>query len=355
MTVTVTITSASYRNNPVENVTLPLIKAFRATPGDVMGSGTITVDGTSLGFDNRIRLRVTPDQFTINGQLPVIEKNFHVGDVAVDEKIPLEGEWNGETEVDAINRINERFEILNEMAQAIAFGSVKSVIVSGPPGVGKSHGVEETLQICCGAEYLASGVKPYEVIKGTVSPIGLYIRLHEYSDAGKVIVFDDSDDCLMDPICLALLKTALDTSKRRVLSWNKESHALKDTGVPNRFEFKGGIIFITNLDFAGIRSKMLKPHLDALMSRSHYLTLSINNQRDKYLRIKGVVMSSDMMDDYSFDKKTRDSIMTYIRTNIHKLNELSLCTVIKLSDLVKMKNGKGWEKIANITLLRHGA
>jgi hypothetical protein len=354
MTATVFIANNAYCYHPIKNATLPLLKGFRPTPGDFSGSGTITVDGSSLGFPNKIRLRGKKEDFVFSG-IPDIQSSFvknPVQDIVIND-VPLEGDYNGETEEDAINRINERFDILNEMAQAVAFGSVRSVIVSGPPGIGKSFGVEDTMQVCCGADYLATGIKPYETIRGTVSPIGLYMKLFEYSEAGKVIVFDDSDSVLLDPDCLGLLKTALDTSKKRVLSWNKESYALKDTDVPSRFEFKGGIVFLTNLSFTNVRSKQLAPHLEALMSRSHYLDLGIANQRDKFLRIKGVVVGSDMLEDYNFSKEQREAIMDYIKVNINSLRDLSLRTVIKLADLVQMKDGIGWERIANLTLLRN--
>ena len=353
---TVFIASNSYCSHPIANATLPLVRGFRSTPGDFSGSGTITVDGSSLGFGNKIRIRGKKEDFVFSGipEFQPVDNRFLTNPVTeqVAVAIPLEGDYNGESEQDAIARINERFDILNEMAQAVAFGSVRSVIVSGPPGVGKSYGVEDTMQVSCGADYLATGIKPYETIRGTVSPIGLYMKLFEYSEAGKVIVFDDTDSALLDTDCLGLLKTALDTSKKRILSWNKESYALKDTGVPSRFEFKGGIIFLTNLSFTNVRSKQLAPHLEALQSRSHYLDLGITTQRDKFLRIKGVVVNSDMLEDYNFSKEQREAIMDYIKVNINSLRDLSLRTVIKLADLVKMDSSMGWQRLANLTILK---
>ena len=50
-----------------------------------------------------------------------------------------------ETEEQALDRIKTRFDILTEMTEATQEGTVRAMIVSGPPGVGKSYGVEEQL------------------------------------------------------------------------------------------------------------------------------------------------------------------------------------------------------------------
>ena len=79
------------------------------------------------------------------------------------------------------------------------------MIVSGPPGVGKSHGVEEVLD-----RYATTGVdgraKTHEVIKGATSAIGLYCKLYKNADKGKVVVFDDCDSIFNDELSLNILK-----------------------------------------------------------------------------------------------------------------------------------------------------
>ena len=74
-------------------------------------------------------------------------------------------------------------------------------------------------------------------------------------DANSVVVFDDCDSILLDEVCLNLLKGALDSGKKRKISWLAESHSLRREGVPDSFDFKGGVIFITNLKF----DQMKKP------------------------------------------------------------------------------------------------
>ncbi len=82
-----------------------------------------------------------------------------------------------------------------------------------------------------------------------MSAIGLYSKLYEFSDSKNILVFDDCDSILLDDVALNLLKGALDSGKKRVISWLSESSALRREGIPDRFEFKGSVIFITNLKF----------------------------------------------------------------------------------------------------------
>ena len=128
----------------------------------------------------------------------------------------------------------------------------------------------------------------YEVVKGAMTALGLYAKLYEHADANHVLVFDDCDSVLMDELSLNILKAALDSGKRRVLHWNADSAKLRSEGIPNKFEFKGGVIFITNVKFENVRSKKLQDHLEALQSRCHYLDLTLDTMRDKFLRIKQI-------------------------------------------------------------------
>ena len=50
-----------------------------------------------------------------------------------------------ESDESILARLGERFEILDEMTKAVKKGDVRAMIVSGPPGVGKSFGVEKVL------------------------------------------------------------------------------------------------------------------------------------------------------------------------------------------------------------------
>ena len=256
-----------------------------------------------------------------------------------------------ETDQEILERLAERFQILNDMTKAVKEGAVRAMIVSGPPGVGKSHGVEAVLAKADLFNTLAERKPKYEIVKGAMSAIGLYAKLYEFADRGNVVVFDDCDSILLEDLSLNILKGALDSSKRRFISWNTDSRLLRSEGVPNRFEFKGSAIFITNIKFEHVKSKKLRDHLDALESRCHYIDLQMDTEREKILRIEQVVRQGDMLEDYDFKPWDTDEVLDFIKSNASKLRELSLRMVIKIADL-KKGMPSNWQAVARTTCMR---
>jgi predicted AAA+ superfamily ATPase len=259
-----------------------------------------------------------------------------------------------ETDEEIMTRLGQRFEILDDMTRAVKAGKVRAMIVTGPPGVGKSHGVETVLSKHDVFADIAndSKLKKYEVVKGAMSAIGLYSKLYEYSDAKSILVFDDCDSVLLDDLSLNILKAALDSSKKRMIHWNTDSRLLRSEGVPNSFEFKGGAIFITNIKFEHVRSKKLKDHLEALESRCHYLDLTIDTQREKLLRIKQVVRDSGMLDCYELEDWAKMEVVDYIVDNANRMRELSLRTVLKVAD-IRVSMPQKWKAVVEVTCMRN--
>lgn len=256
-----------------------------------------------------------------------------------------------ETDQDIMDRLRERFQILTDMTKAVKQGLVRAMIVSGPPGVGKSFGVEEVLQKDDLFNTLAEKKPRYEVVKGAMSAIGLYAKLHEYSKKGNVLVFDDCDSILMEDLSLNILKGALDSSKRRFISWNTDSRILRSEGIPDRFEFCGAAIFITNIKFEHVRSKKLRDHLDALESRCHYIDLQMDTNREKILRIKQIVGDGMLDDRDGLDPIAKDEVVAFINENQSKLRELSLRMVLKIADL-RESFPTNWRAMAQTTCMR---
>ena len=264
-----------------------------------------------------------------------------------------EAELKGITDEEIIERLRGRFQILDDMTRAVKKGDVRAMIVTGPPGVGKSFGVEKVLsRHDVFADVANDGkLKKYEIVKGAMSAIGLYKKLYEFSDKKCILVFDDCDSVLLDDLALNILKAALDSSKKRTIHWNTDSRLLRSEGVPNQFEFQGGAIFITNIKFDHVKSKKLRDHLEALESRCHYLDLTIDTEREKVLRIKQVVAECGMLDDYDFTEEDKLMLIDYIDDNKKKLRELSLRMVLKLADLKKSMPGN-WRSVAEVTCMR---
>ena len=262
-----------------------------------------------------------------------------------------EAEVARETDEQIYERLAERFDILTEMTIAVKKGDVRAMIVSGPPGVGKSFGVEQVLSKDDLFDTLGNRKPRYEIVKGAMSSIGLYAKLYEYSDAKNVIVFDDCDSILMEDLSLNILKGALDSSPKRVIQWNTDSRLLRSEGIPDKFEFKGAAIFITNIKFEHVKSKRLRDHLDALESRCHYIDLQMDTEREKILRIKQVVKDADMLARYEFEECVKDELVAFIDTNKGKLRELSLRMVLKIADLRK-SFPNSWVAMAKTTCMK---
>ena len=307
----------------------PLVEEFKVGAK----GGYVTVDGRAMnGFPDRsIKIACdSPRSYELNTKSNVTQ---------------LE-----ETDEQIVDRIRERFDMLKDMTKAVKKGIVSAMIVSGPPGVGKSHGVEEVLDRYDTMSALGGGTK-YEVVKGAMSPIGLYCKLYNFKEQDQVLVFDDCDAVFEEPLALNILKAALDSKKKRTIHWNTDSFKLRNEGVPDCFEFKGSAIFITNLDFRDIKSKKLRSHLSALESRCHYMDLTIKSEKDKMLRIKQVV-ADGMMDDYMLTDEVKEEIMDFIDINKKQLRELSLRTVLKVAELAAAFPDR-WEAIAENTVMQN--
>ena len=344
------IEKGDYRNNNMSGRVFPIIKDYQDhsnKPG-----GFVTVDTSQLaGFDGADKIRVTVPTLSSIAIVTEGEWIAHRDKMKLSET-PKVGDAVAETDEQAIDRIAGRFAILDEMAEAVATNKVRAMIVSGPPGIGKSYGVEQALEKQNMFQDIAGDKRKFEVVKGAMSAIGLFKKLYEYSGRGCVVCFDDCDAILYDDLALNLLKAALDTGKKRTLHWNTESRTLIAEGMPNHFEFHGGVIFITNIKFDNVKSKKLQDHLQALQSRCHYLDLTIDSMRDRMLRIKQIV-GAGMLDKYSMSDTEKQSLVQFIYDNKHRLREISLRMVLKIADLWKMSPDR-YQMLAQQTCMRPG-
>jgi hypothetical protein len=319
--------------------------------------GYVTVDGTTITPagsipipDRSIRIRCASAQsyVVVSGDVPAAP----AGDKSLEQIKVSDAVVAHETDEEIIERLRLRFEVLKDMTKAVKEGTVRAMIVTGPPGVGKSFGVDEVLSKDDLFNTLGQRKPKYEIVKGAMSAIGLYSKLYQYSEKGNVIVFDDCDSVLLDDLSLNILKAALDTSKKRTISWNTDSRMLRQEGVPDKFEFKAGAIFITNIKFENVRSKKLQDHLAALESRCHYIDLQMDTEREKCLRIKQIT-ADGMLDSYEFEGEEKTEITDYVMANRAKMRELSLRTVLKVADLRK-SFPNNWQAMAEVTVMKRG-
>lgn len=335
------IVNGTYRNKSVAGRVFELVAQFQKTAKSAFV--TVKNNGQFPGFPETIRVNVTSPQ----------DYTFVSGEAVQVQSAP-ETEVVTETDDEAIARIRERFEILTDMTKAATNGDIRAMIVSGPPGVGKSHGVEQEIEKACLFDKIAGKRLRAEVVKGSATPIGLYQTLYKYSDANCVVVFDDCDSILLDDVSLNLLKGALDSGKKRKISWLSESSTLRREGIPDQFEFKGSVIFITNLKFDQMKSQKLRDHLDALQSRCHYLDLTLDTMRDKYLRIRQIAQDGQLFEGYDFDQDQQNEILEFMYEKRNNLREMSLRMALKIADLRKSFPLK-WKVMTQTTCMKAAA
>jgi hypothetical protein len=248
-----------------------------------------------------------------------------------------------ETDAEIEQRIADRFEILDVLTEACVVGNSRALIVSGPAGLGKSFTVEKRL-----ADWDPNELQ-HTIVKGYVRATGLVKLLYQYRHANNVLVFDDADAIFFDDVSLNLLKAVCDTTERRRVSWLSEGKLIDDDSaelIPRSFDFEGTIIFISNYDFDAMIDKghKLAPHLQALVSRAHYIDLAMKSRRDYLVRIRQVIRQGLLS---HLSEPQRNDVIAFIEGNHDKLRELSLRMAIKLGAL--RKQGGDWEKLARIT------
>ena len=345
----VEIKKGVYGKTALSGEIFPLVSPLARSP---KGQLYITVDGSKVHVPG-IEPRNCRIKLETPGDMQITSKEKFEQFVADSTEICVDEQESPATEEERLAQIEKRFTILDDMAAACKDGTVRALILSGPPGIGKSYGVLQQLEKQSMFDNL-QGKSEWEVVKGATSGLGLYKKLYRYSAKGSVVVFDDCDTVLFDDLSLNILKAALDSGKKRIIQWNTESRVLDREGIPDKFEFEGAVIFITNVKFDAVKSKKLQDHLSALMSRCHYIDLTIDSIADKMLRIKQVIRLG-MLNGYNFEdtKKVEDMIIDYMEHNGKRLNEISLRMAIKLAELIKMREAT-WQDVANVTCLKRG-
>jgi len=237
--------------------------------------------------------------------------------------------------------INQRFGFVRDMVKMLAKGDQASVVVTGPGGLGKSHTVSAALteagftdlstldELEVGSSVPANS---YRVVKGYSTPKGLFRLLYE--NRNSVLVFDDCDSVLKDPVSLNLLKGALDSYSRRIISWRAD---MRDEDLPNVFEFKGRVVFISNISSSNMDQ--------AIISRSLAVDLTMTSKQ-KVERMRFLLDQPEFMPDYTMAHKI--DAMNLIDTLCDKVKDLSLRTLIQVTKI--RKNGGDWKNLAEYAI-----
>ncbi len=251
-----------------------------------------------------------------------------------------------ETDEQIEAKLAERFEILETMTDAAISGDARAVIVSGPAGLGKSFTVEK-----CLSEWDPNATD-HRIVKGYIKAPGLFKLLYAHRARGQVLVFDDADEVFLDDTAINLLKAACDSTDRRVISYITEGSLIDEETaerLPKSFQFEGTVIFITNYDFDSMieRGSKLAPHLQALLSRAHYIDLAMKTKRDYLIRIRQVIRQG-LLRNNGLSEEGQLDVIDFIEDNQDSLRELSLRMALKIA-AIRRKGAANWKKVARVT------
>ena len=239
--------------------------------------------------------------------------------------------------------INTRFGFVEKLVTMVASGVQPSAVVTGEGGLGKTYTVTKTLEangykdISDLADFQVGSVistrKCFTFVKGYSTAKGLYRTLFENNKS--IIVFDDCDAVLKDPVALNILKGALDSYGKRIISWNAD---MRDDDLPKSFNFEGRVIFISNMSQDKIDQ--------AIRSRSMMIDLSMTTNQ-KIDRMEHISKSEEFLPEY--DKSVKADALALIRAIKDDCKEISLRTLIAVAK-VRASNPTDYKDLATYML-----
>lgn len=236
-----------------------------------------------------------------------------------------------ETNSEKINQLDDDLKIdvfksIELYTIQVAKGKSNSLIVSGDSGIGKTRVVRDTLE--------SIGMRKdvdYYFATGTATTAGLYEIL--FLNRNKLNVFDDCDSVFKEADSINILKGALDTYEIREISKLTKGNTFNSMGMddteiqeeydstgklPNKFEFRGQVIFISNLPEDKFD--------DALLSRSLHVDVHLNKQ-ELYDRMREIMKK--LSPDVSSDKKDEAlEYLQYITSNYPTKFDMNIRTLI---------------------------
>jgi hypothetical protein len=252
-----------------------------------------------------------------------------------------------ESDNDILARHKESFELLHDVAWSAAKGIMRSLLISGGAGIGKSWNIENVLVTARSSHKIR-----FEHVKGKVTPLELFKLLYEFRGPKDVLLLDDSDMVFFREDSLNILKAALDTSEKRIITWRSNTLLLED--VPSKFTYEGSMIFISNLDFVritrGAPSK-LSDHLKAVMSRSIYFDLRMHTPRELSIWVRHVVLTKQVLQNQrNLSAAMEKKAVEWIVENREKMMEVSVRSALHLGTFMREHTQK-WERMAKRVLL----
>lgn len=260
-------------------------------------------------------------------------------------------------------KLEERFMITQDITEEAIQGRVRAAIISGPGGVGKTFTIDRALQ-----RWDPEG-EMHTSASGYSTPVGLFRMLYTNREPGRLVKMDDLDSVFNDEKALNFLKIACDTTQKRIITNATEAILIDDDTleqIPRSFEFEGALLWSTNLDFDVMIDKgnRLSPHLEALITRSHYIDLGMRTKRDYLIRVFMVASpkpdsgETPLFDNLpgGLDPKGQDEVLDFMEENYKILRECSLRMALKLGSLRQGAHDDdaiNWRRKALLTCCRN--
>lgn len=234
---------------------------------------------------------------------------------------------------------------LEGLVTGIIRGAFNSLFVSGKGGVGKTQVVENVLH-----HHGLSDGNGYFKNTGSASAAGVYTLLYKHRNS--IIVFDDSDGALADQDARNLIKAATDTKKIRKMVWNKKSSFIFDPDkedpslhdgdsdmAPKYFDFKGRIIFISNLPL-----QKLDPD-GALRTRAFVINVDPTDD-ELFDQMEKILHDIKLEEGLSLSKEEREEVLREVKKSKGR-GDVSLRKLVRALNLAASKAPK-WQKLIEL-------
>lgn len=219
----------------------------------------------------------------------------------------------------------EQLEALKTGMKLLMQNATNALFVAGRGGTGKTQTVEDMLHAAGKAED-----EGYYKVTGSATPVGAYRILHQYRN--EIMLFDDSDVVLQDQEGRNIFKAASDTKKIRRISWLKGGKNFVDAEnfnededddkLPRTFEFKGKIIFISNLHI-----NKLDPD-GALRTRGYVINVDPTNE-EIYDFMEKIVDKIELSVNYKLSHAKRMEVVDVLRSRPLAEKEANLRSLVR--------------------------
>ncbi len=239
--------------------------------------------------------------------------------------------------------LENRYSSTETYIEKMSSGIFRSLIINGPPGVGKTHSVETYLK-----KYAHQN---YKMIAGQMTPLSLYGHLFKNREKGKILVLDDIDSVFKKLEGVNILKAAMDTKQIRKVSWASSTHLLSALGVPNEFEFHGGVILISNIGFDA-SDKKIGAHLNALKDRSYSISIADRSKESLFHQVCYMVTRKELLKQFNLSEFQKHELLKYIDDNLDRMHTVSLRLAFKIATLMEA-DPLNWKSMADDGLITY--